>query len=101
MLLLLLLLKLMMRNTIARGSAREHMTGQLRRQRGNPHAATWRNRARMRVLAFVGRHHDRRVVGGSLHPLLHTAASCGATIIAPVQNTNTSKSRCVAFINYI
>lgn len=98
LLLLLLLLLIMMRNyTIT--CPREHMTGQLRRQRRHPHAAARSDRARVRVLAFVSRHNNGRVVGGPLDPLLHTATSCGATIVAPVTNKTQPTSKTVAFID--
>jgi ribosomal protein L2 len=50
----------------------------------NSYVSTWRHRARMRVLSFIGRHHSRRVVAGTLHSLLYATSSSSATVVAPV-----------------
>lgn len=38
----------------------------------------------MVVIALVGGDDDGKVIGGTLHPLLHLATNRGATIVAPV-----------------
>jgi len=48
-----------------------------------PEAGPRRSRARVRVLPLVSGDHDGRVVGGTLHPLLHAATGGGATVVAP------------------
>lgn len=55
-------------------------------------AAPRHHRARVRVLPFVRRHDDRRVVRRSLHPLLHSTHSTSATIVAPVTGKERNKS---------
>lgn len=62
------------------------VTGEHRR------AAPRHHRARVRVLPFVRRHDDRRVVRRSLHPLLHSTHSTSATIVAPVTGKERNKS---------
>lgn len=51
---------------------------------GDADAATWRDGARMLVLAFVGGDDNGGVVAGSLNSLLDAAAGGSATVVAPV-----------------
>lgn len=46
--------------------------------------STRRSWTRVSVLAFVGGDYGGGVLRGTLHPLLHAATACGATVVAPV-----------------
>lgn len=37
----------------------------------------------MSVLTFIGSNNSGGIIGGSLHPLFHSAGGSGATIVAP------------------